>query len=151
MRTLKTLATSNLAKNIILFIVGGSIYYIIEFLYKTFISFGNCHWSMFLLGGLCFLLIGSINENISWKEPIIIQGIKGSLIVTSLELVFGIILNVKLELDIWDYSNVPFNFMGQICLPFSIAWIFLSLFAIILDDYLRWKWFNEEKPHYYFK
>ena len=103
---------NNLTKNIMLFIVGGSIYYIIEFLYKTFISFGTCHWSMFLLGGLCFLLIGLMNENIPWEESILIQGIKGSLIITALELAFGLILNIKLGLGIWDYSNVPLNFMG---------------------------------------
>lgn len=142
---------SNLAKNAVLFTVGGSIYYIIEFIYKTFISHGNCHWSMFLLGGISFLLIGMMNENVEWEESIIIQGLKGALLITSLELMFGIILNIKLGLDIWDYSNIPLNFMGQICLPFSIAWFFLSLAAIVLDDYLRWKWFGEEKPHYHLK
>ena len=142
---------SNLGKNAILFVVGGTLYYGIEFLYKTFISFGTCHWSMFLLGGLCFLLIGLLNENIPWEESIIIQGVKGSLIITALELAFGLILNIKLGLGIWDYSNVPLNFMGQICLPFSIAWFFLSLLAIVLDDYLRWKWFGKEKPHYHIK
>lgn len=103
---------------------------------------------MFLLGGLCFVLIGLINEVIPWDMGIIWQGIIGSGIVTSLELIFGLILNVYLKLNIWDYSNLPFNFMGQICLYFSIAWIFLSLIAIVLDDYLRYWFFNEEKPHY---
>ena len=97
---------SNLGKNAILFAVGGTLYYGIEFLYKTFISFGTCHWSMFLLGGLCFLLIGLLNENIPWEESII-----GSLIITALELAFGVVLNIRLGLDIWDYSNVPLNFM----------------------------------------
>ena len=100
------------SKNIILFAVGGTLYYGIELLYKTFISLGTCHWSMFLLGGLCFLLIGLMNENILWEESILTQGIKGSLIITALELIFGLVLNVKLGLGIWDYSHVPLNFMG---------------------------------------
>nr|DAN98189.1 MAG TPA: Putative ABC-transporter type IV [Caudoviricetes sp.] len=100
------------SKNIILFAVGGTLYYGIEFLYKTFISFGTCHWSMFLLGGLCFLLIGLMNENVLWEESILTQGVKGSLIITALELIFGLVLNVKLGLGIWDYSHVPLNFMG---------------------------------------
>nr|DAL81282.1 MAG TPA: Putative ABC-transporter type IV [Bacteriophage sp.] len=103
---------NNLSKNAILFAVGGTLYYGIEFLYKTFISFGACHWSMFLLGGLCFLVIGLMNENIPWEESIITQSIKGSLIITILELIFGLILNIGLGLNIWDYSNIPFNFMG---------------------------------------
>jgi uncharacterized membrane protein len=106
---------------------------------------------MFLLGGLCFVLIGEINEVIPWEMSIIKQGIIGSIIVTILEFISGYILNIILKLGIWDYSNVPLNFMGQICLPFSCAWFFLSLIAIILDDYLRWKWFNGKKPHYHLK
>lgn len=130
-------------KHLILFIIGGIIYILIELGFR-----GHTALSMFFLGGLCFVLIGLINEAIPWNMGIIWQGIIGSGIVTSLELVSGLILNVYLKLNIWDYSNLPFNFMGQICLYFSIAWIFLSLVAIVLDDYLRYWFFNEEKPHY---
>lgn len=139
-----------LNKYLILFSVGGSIYYLIEFLYKTAISHGGItHWSMFLLGGLCFLLIGAINEFIPWKMSLIWQGVIGAGIITSLEFIFGVILNIILKLGVWDYSGLPLNILGQVCLPFSIAWFFLALVAIILDDYLRWKWFKEEKPHYH--
>lgn len=138
-------------KKLTLFTVGGSLYFIIEFLYKSLISGSRIHWSMFLLGGFCFVLIGEINEIIPWEMSIIKQGIIGAIIITCLELIFGIILNIILKLNIWDYSNVPLNFLGQICLPFSIAWFGLSLIAIFLDDYLRWIWFNEEKPHYHLK
>ena len=27
----------------------------------------------------------------------------------------------------WDYSDVPFNVHGRVCLPFSIAWGLLSI------------------------
>ena len=53
-----------------------------------------------------------------------------------------------LGLHIWDYSTMPLNIFGQICLPFSLAWMGLSGVAIILDDYIRYWFFNEEKPHY---
>lgn len=142
---------TKLNKFLTLFTVGGSLYFIIEFLFKTFISGGMIHWSMFLLGGLCFVLIGEINEVIPWEMSIIKQGIIGAAIVTSLEFVFGVILNLVLKLGIWDYSNLPFNILGQICLPFSLAWFGLALIAIFLDDYLRWKWFGEEIPHYHLK
>jgi uncharacterized membrane protein len=76
------------------------------------------------------------------------QSLIGALLTTFVELISGLILNVWLGLGIWDYSNLPFNFMGQICLPFFFAWIALSCVAIILDDYLRYWLFHEEKPHY---
>ena len=44
------------------------------------------------------------------------------------------IVNIILQWNVWDYSNVPFNVMGQICLPFSIIWFFLSLPAIVPAD-----------------
>lgn len=131
-------------KIFILFLIGGFIYVAIELGFR-----GHSHWTMFLLGGLCFILIGGLNNYIPWEMSIIKQGIIGALIVTSLEFIFGLVLNLYLNLGIWDYSNMLFNILGQICLPFSIAWFFLSLVAIFVDDWLRYVLFKEEKPHYH--
>ena len=70
------------------------------------------------------------------------------IIITVLEFIFGVVLNIWLGLQIWDYSGMPLNIMGQICLPFTVAWYFLSAAAIILDDYIRYWLFGEEKPRY---
>ena len=131
-------------KIFILFLIGGFIYVAIELGFR-----GHSHWTMFLLGGLCFILIGGLNNYIPWEMSIIKQGVIGALIVTSLEFIFGLVLNLYLNLGIWDYSNMSFNILGQICLPFSIAWFFLSLIAIFIDDWLRYVLFKEEKPHYH--
>ena len=129
----------NIIKYIILGGIGGITYIIIELLYR-----GYSHWSMFIV----FIFIVLINEFISWNMELWKQMLIGSGIVTVLEFISGYILNIKLGWLIWDYSNVPFNIMGQICLPFSIAWFFISFIAIVADDYLRYWLFNEEKPHY---
>lgn len=133
----------NILKYLILGSIGGAIYIVIELLYR-----GYTHWSMFCVAFFAFILIGLINEFISWNISLWKQMLIGSGIVTVLEFISGYILNIKLGWHIWDYSNVPFNIMGQICLPFSIAWFFISLIAIIADDYLRYWLFGEEKPHY---
>ncbi len=133
-------------KPIILFNIGGTVYVFMELTFR-----GRSHIAMYFVGGLAFLMIGFINEIKPLKTlPLFYQSILGSLIVTSLELIFGYIFNIILKWDIWDYSNLPFNFHGQICLPFSILWIFVSLFAIVLDDYVRYKLFDEKKPIYTF-
>ena len=49
----------------------------------------------------------------------------------------------------WDYSNMPGNILGQICPQFTVLWFFLSALGIFLDDYIRWVFFGEEKPHYH--
>lgn len=133
----------NILKYLILGSIGGAIYIVIELLYR-----GYTHWSMFCVAFFAFILIGLINEFISWNISLWKQMLIGSGIVTVLEFISGYILNIKLGWHIWDYSNVPFNIMGQICIPFSIAWFFITLIAIIADDYLRYWLFGEEKPHY---
>ena len=119
-------------KHAVLALCGGCVYFLIEMAWR-----GHSHWTMAVLGGVCFVLIGDINEFIPWNMPLILQGAIGSGIVTVLELVSGIILNLWLGLGIWDYSNMPFNLLGQICLPFTLLWVALSIVAVVLDDWLR--------------
>lgn len=130
-------------KHAVLALCGGFVYFLIEMAWR-----GHSHWTMAVLGGVCFVLIGDINEFIPWNMPLVLQGAIGSGIVTLLELVSGIILNLWLGLGIWDYSNMPFNFLGQICLPFSLLWVALSVVAVILDDWLRYWLFGEDRPTY---
>lgn len=133
--TLKKSLTNGLQntvyKNIIIFVIFGISYVSLELLYR-----GHSHITMFFVGGLCGLLIGLINEYTP-KMPIILQMTIGTIIVTLLELITGYILNIKLGLNIWDYSNLMFNYKGQICLIFSILWFLLSYIVIKLDDYIR--------------
>ena len=72
----------------------------------------------------------------------------GSIIITILEFITGCIVNLWLGWNIWDYSNLPYNLLGQISLFSSIGWIGLSLVGIVLDDYIRYIYFDEERPRY---
>lgn len=128
-------------KPLILFGIGGFIYVIIELLWR-----GRTHWTMFVVGGLCFVLLGLINEVFTWDMPLIRQMALSAVLITIVELLVGLIINPTHA--IWDYRDTPLNIMGQICLPYTILWFLLSLPAIILDDYLRYWLFDEEKPHY---
>lgn len=135
--------TKKMLKYLILLLIGGFVYYAFELVLR-----GWSHWTMFLLGGICFILIGEYNEHVEWDTPLIKQGVVGACIVTALEFVVGMIVNVYLNWNIWDYSDIPLNFMGQICLPFSIVWIAVSILAVVVDDWVRYFLFKEEKPHY---
>lgn len=127
--------------------IGGLLYICCELLFR-----GYSHWIMFIVGGLCFLCIGAINELIPWEMPVWQQAVIGAVIVTVIvtviEFIAGCILNIWLGWDIWDYSDMPLNVLGQICLPFTVIWLVLAIVAIILDDYLRYWLFGEEKPYY---
>jgi uncharacterized membrane protein len=55
-----------------------------------------------------------------------------------------------LGLGVWDYSGLPLNVLGQISLLYSVLWMPLVVFAVWLDDFLRWKLWGEERPRYRF-
>lgn len=127
----------------VLFLCGGAVYALLEIAWR-----GHTHWTMAVMGGVLFLLIGGLNNWLPWYMSLMLQGVIGSITVTGAELVAGSILNIWLGLGIWDYSQMPGNFMGQICPQFSLAWFVLSLVAVILDDWLRYWLFGEDRPHY---
>ena len=106
---------------------------------------------MIIVGGTCFVLLGSINKYyLESKKSLLMQLSITCLLITVLELFFGILLNVGLGLDIWDYSSFKFNIMGQICLEYSIIWFFLSLPAIVFYNYIRYWLYRENKPNFKF-
>ena len=111
-------------KQIILFYMGGAGYMFLEFLWR-----GRSHGSMFLLGGLCFLLIGRI-----WKAlgriPPAVRLVLSAVLVTALELLTGMLVNR--DYRVWDYRHMPFNYHGQICLIYSLLWVPVSFGAMLL-------------------
>lgn len=132
-----------ICKYMTLLLIGGGLYVLVELIWR-----GRSHWTMFLLGGLCFISIGLINEIIPWDMPLWQQIIIGAGIITALEFLTGCIVNLWLGWDVWDYSGLPGNILGQICPQFFLLWVPIALVAIVLDDWLRyWRW-DEERPHY---
>ena len=109
---------------------------------------GNTHWTMLIVGGLCFVLIGAINEVFSYEFALTSQMLLSAIIITAMEFVSGTVINDWFKLGVWNYSDMPYNVNGQVCLVFFCAWFFLSLVGIVLDDYMRYKLFGEERPHY---
>lgn len=131
------------AKYIFLLAAGGFMYSIIEILYR-----GYTHWTMFILGGVCFICLGLINELIPWRTPLWKQMLIGMIIITCLEFITGCIVNLWLGWGTWDYSNMPGNIFGQICPEFTFLWFWVSAAGIVLDDWLRYWLFEGERPHY---
>jgi uncharacterized membrane protein len=133
----------HLVKGVTLALFGGWCYGLLEVLFR-----GYTHWTMALLGGGLFILIGGLDNWMPWEIPLWVQGLMGGLMVTLAELLAGLLLNVYLGLNIWDYSSQPGNLLGQICPLFSLLWCWLSLAVVFLDDCLRCWMFGEEMPHY---
>lgn len=128
-------------KSLILVTFGGWLYFGLELFWR-----GYSHWTMFLLGGIAFYLIGNINEYFTWDMPLWKQCGIATAIITVLEFITGCIINLWLGWSVWHYTSL--DILGQISLPFVGLWTILSIVGIILDDLIRWLIFKEEKPRY---
>ena len=130
-------------KHLTLAMTGGLLYILVETVWR-----GYSHWTMFVLGGLCFLALGLINEVLPWETPLWKQVLLGASVITCLEFLTGCIVNLWFGWDVWDYSGMPGNVLGQICPQYCILWLPVSLAGIVLDDWLRFWWWGEDRPRY---
>lgn len=107
---------------IFMFLLAGLIYSLLEICFRGF-----THWTMTILGGIsgCGLYVIS-----AFNTPVWVKALYGALMITAFEMITGYVVNIVLSMGVWDYSAVPLNFMGQICLPFSALWYVLSLWAM---------------------
>lgn len=143
MKSMLKRVTKHVLRELFLLIVGGIVYMGIEMLWR-----GRTHWSMGIVGGICFVLIGLLNETYTYEESMELQALKSSAIVTVIEFISGCIINLKLGWNVWDYSNMPLNLFGQVCLLFMVLWFFLAFVAIYLDDCIRYLCWKEPYPKY---
>ena len=116
---------------LIIFIVGGLGYGAIEIAFR-----GYTHWSMLLTGGAAFLSLYLIHSAFP-DTSIFIKAILGMVVITLLELTVGLVVNRVFSLGVWDYSNLPYNLLGQISLPFSACWYILSIFAFFIFENIK--------------
>lgn len=126
---------NRLAGYLSLFIIGGFAYCLLEISVR-----GYSHISMFVAGGMCFVLVGGISKSLRERMPLVVRMMIGALIITLIELITGIIVNVWMGLNVWDYTGQRMNYMGQVCLLFSLIWFLITLPIIgvynIIEDFI---------------
>lgn len=107
------------------FVTGGVCYGLVEIMWR-----GHTHPTMIVTGGLCLVAISLVETHM--KQNVFVKAAVGAAVITFVELLAGLILNRLLGMGVWDYSSVPLNLLGQICLPYSLLWYLLSIPAIYL-------------------
>lgn len=121
----------NLKKYIMVFLIGAAGYGMLETLFRGF-----THWTMLITGGIVFIIlyyVYSKNENAPlWQKALV-----GALIITIIELAVGCIVNLWLGWNVWDYSAYPYNFLGQVCLTFTVLWFLLCIPLSYFTRYLH--------------
>lgn len=106
------------------FLFGGAAYCTIELVYR-----GRTHYSMFFAGGIILAAFYCL-ERTQPGLRLALKCLMGAGIITGVELVFGLVFNRALGMGVWDYSRVPLNLWGQICLPFTLIWLAFSFFTV---------------------
>ena len=112
-------------KNAVLGYLGGCGYVGLELLWR-----GRSHGSMFVAGGVCFLLLGRLRN---LRLPV--RVVAGAAVITAVELATGLLVNR--DYAVWDYRDQPGNLWGQICPAFSALWVPVSAGAMLIYDRLE--------------
>ena len=127
-------------KSFTLFSIGALGYGIIELLFR-----GYTHISMGVLGGICMLFISIIDSYRKSLTSAIFCAVVCGIFITAMEALMGYFLNIRLGLNIWDYSKVGLDLNGQICLNFSLVWVLLSFFTMQINSLISKRVFLESK------
>ena len=114
------------------FWLGGTVYQTLELWWRR-----RTHWTMFLAGGVCAVLLEFLCNGVFFALPLPFKCILGALIITAVEFSFGCVVNLKMGMKVWDYSNLRGNLLGQVCPYFSALWCVLSLPALLLLNLLH--------------
>ena len=127
----KRFKTNTVIEYASVFLMGAAAYFLAELVYR-----GYSHITMFFAGGICFFLIYICEKRLNGIN-IFVRSIIYALVITAVEFVFGIVFNIILGLQVWDYSELPFNILGQVCPGFVLMWMALSFPAVLLCRIIR--------------
>ncbi|MBQ4606913.1 MAG: hypothetical protein IJB15_09405 [Clostridia bacterium] len=111
--------------------VGAVVYAFLEIFWR-----GYTHWSMMVAGAVSAVLLYWIREHLG-RAPLFVRCFLGTLGITFVEFCIGCIVNLWWKLEVWDYSAMPLNLMGQICPTFSVMWFLLCVPAFWLCGQIR--------------
>ena len=99
--------------------------------------------------GLCILyILSQLSFFIPFSNPLAVKAITiilMSVCMILLELIAGLIFVKGMNVELWNYSNKPFNYKGIICLEFSIYWVILSaVYYLFIHKYVvtALNWFS---------
>lgn len=113
-----------------LFFLGSVLYSLLEILFRGF-----THWTMSITGGICLVILYAIETKVYLS--LFKKCILGSAIITTLEFLVGIIDNIIMNWNVWDYSGMFGNLMGQICVVFSVLWFLICIPVMYLCRFIN--------------
>ena len=129
---------------------GGTVYFLLEVVWK--LARGEperISWTMLVVAMLLTVAVERCGYQLPWHVPLWLQALACAILVTIVEFISGLILNVWLGLGIWDYSGLRWNLFGQICPQFAVLWWALCAAFIPVFDWMRYAVMGGQRPKYY--
>ena len=114
----------NIYNYLLIFIIGAVSYSVLEIIWR-----GYTHISMALAGGISLMALFYL-ERKAKRLPLVIKCVIGALFITLVEFCFGCVVNMAMDLNVWDYSDRSFNIMGQICPLYTLLWFVICIPAL---------------------
>ncbi len=123
-----------------MFFIGAVCYGLLEIIWR-----GYTHWTMVLTGGVCMMILHWSNTRL-YEKSLWVKCAYGCVYITMVEFAVGWIVNIRLHMNVWDYSDQFMNIMGQVCPLYSLIWYFLTIPSVALSNY-----FISRRPANFFR
>ena len=112
------------------FLMGFFLYTMMEIMGR-----GYTHWTMGIAAGVTMSVLYHMEDRLSASR--LTRALLGGLFVTAAEFTVGVFDNIIMGWQVWDYSDMPLNLMGQICPMFSALWYVLCFLGILICRRIR--------------
>lgn len=125
--------------NIILFLLGTSFWALVETIFRVIVSHPPTSLITCCIAGVALIIIYNLSKT---RINIILSGFFCCGIITVLELIIGVVCNIYLKMNLWNYGGMFLNLFGQICFKYICIWyiisvLFLYLFKKISFDFYK--------------
>ncbi|MBR3421730.1 MAG: hypothetical protein IKG98_06675 [Ruminococcus sp.] len=114
-----------LSRYVFVFLMGFFLYAFVEVTGR-----GYTHWTMCITGGIVLLVIYTLSNRPA--TSLIRTCLLGTAAITLIEFAVGVFDNIIMGWEVWDYSDIPLNILGQVCPLFSLLWFVLCIPAYYL-------------------
>ena len=118
-----------LSRYVFVFLMGFFLYAFVEVTGR-----GYTPWTMCITGGIVLLVIYTLSNRPA--TSLIRTCLLGTAAITLIEFAVGVFDNIIMGWEVWDYSDIPLNILGQVCPLFSLLWFVLCIPAYYLCRYI---------------
>lgn len=118
------------------FVIYSFLGFLLEVVYARLTHSGKPDRKCFLLLPLCPVYgLGALAiltaAQFLYHRPLLLAVVGGGA-ATAVEYLMDLFYEKVLGVSFWDYSDLPLNINGRVCLPFSLAWGVLALGLVYL-------------------